>query len=71
MIIKQGHCLYSAGNRLTVALCGRGLAIARAGRVPDNVWFGSLEDWLARALVIGRTTALLALDRQEAGAYVG
>jgi hypothetical protein len=47
----------------------RAALIRRAGRVPDNVSFGAPEAWLARALVTGRTPALLALDRQEAGAH--
>jgi hypothetical protein len=46
----------------------RAALIRRAGGVPDNVSFGAPEAWLARALVTGRTPALLALDRQDAGA---
>ena len=46
----------------------RAALIRRAGGVPDNVPFGPPEDWLARALVTGRSPALLALDRQGAGA---
>ena len=48
----------------------RAALIRRAGRVPDNVSFGPPEAWLARALVTGRTPAMLALDRQEAGAHL-
>jgi hypothetical protein len=40
--------------------------IRRLGRVPDNVTYGAPEDYLVRALVTGRTTVLLALDRATA-----
>ncbi len=42
----------------------RAALIRRLGRVPDAVSFGPPEDYLVRALVTGRTPALLALDRQ-------
>jgi hypothetical protein len=46
----------------------RAALIRRRGRVPDNVSFGPPEDYLVRALVTGRTAALLALDRAAVGA---
>jgi hypothetical protein len=46
----------------------RAALIRRLGRVPDNVTFGPPEDYLVRALVTGRTPALLALDREAAEA---
>ena len=44
----------------------RAALIRRLGRVPDNVSFGPPEEPLVRALVTGRTPALLALDQQVA-----
>jgi hypothetical protein len=44
----------------------RAALIRRAGRLPDNVTFGPPEAFLVRALVNGRTPALLALDREYA-----
>jgi hypothetical protein len=46
-----------------VAYPRRAALIRRLGKVPDNVTFGPPEDYLVRALVTGRTPALLALDR--------
>jgi hypothetical protein len=46
----------------------RAALIRRLGRLPDNPSFGPPEDWLVRAVVTGRTPALLALDAAGAGA---
>jgi hypothetical protein len=46
----------------------RAALIRRLGRLPDNPSFGPPDDYLVRALVTGRTPALLALDRQAAAA---
>jgi hypothetical protein len=46
----------------------RAALIRQLGRVPDNVSFGPPDDDLVRALVTGRTPALLALDRKPAHA---
>jgi hypothetical protein len=40
----------------------RAALIRQLGRLPDNPSFGPPEDYLVRALVTGRTPALLALD---------
>jgi hypothetical protein len=40
----------------------RAALIRQLGRLPDNPSFGAPEDYLVRALVAGRTPALLALD---------
>jgi hypothetical protein len=40
----------------------RAALIRRLGRLPDNPSFGPPEDYLVRAVVTGRTPALLALD---------
>jgi hypothetical protein len=40
----------------------RAALIRQLGRLPDNPSFGPPEDYLVRALVAGRTPALLALD---------
>ena len=53
------------------SIARRTALVRRAGRVPDNVSFGRPEAWPARALVIGGTPALLALDRQKAGTHAG
>ncbi len=42
----------------------RASLIRSIGRVPDNVSFGPPDEFLVRALVNGRTPALLALDQQ-------
>jgi hypothetical protein len=47
----------------------RAALIRRVGRVPDNVSFGPPEDHLVRALVTGRSPALLALDRQPTAVH--
>jgi hypothetical protein len=47
---------------------GRAALIRQLGRLPDNPSFGPPEDYLVRALVTGRTPALLALDAAGAGA---
>ncbi len=49
----------------------RAALIRRLGRVPDKCSFGPPEDYVVRALVTGRTPALLALDEQMAGAPPG
>ena len=46
---------------------GRAALIRQLGRLPDNPSFGPPEDYLVRALVAGRTPALLALDAASAG----
>jgi hypothetical protein len=48
----------------------RAALIRQLGRLPDNPSFGPPEDYLVRALVAGRTPALLALDA-AGGAGVG
>jgi len=45
----------------------RAALIRQLGRLPDNPSFGPPEDYLVRALVTGRTPALLALDAASAG----
>ena len=40
----------------------RAALIRRLGRLPDNPTFGPPEEYLVRAVVNGRTPALLALD---------
>jgi hypothetical protein len=44
----------------------RAALIRRLGRLPDNPSFGPAEDYLVRAVVTGRTPALLAADAMGA-----
>jgi hypothetical protein len=57
-----------AAEEYAVIYPQRAALIRRVGRVPDNVSFGAPEEYLVRALVSGRTPALLALDREVAEA---
>jgi hypothetical protein len=47
----------------------RAALIRQLGRLPDNPSFGPPEDYLVRALVAGRTPALLALDAAGVAAH--
>lgn len=44
----------------------RARLIRRHGGVPPDATFGMPDDWLTRAIVNGRSPALLALDREAA-----
>jgi len=54
----------AAAEEYAVLYPERAALIRRLGRVPENASFAPPEDYLVRALVTGRTPALLALDHE-------
>jgi hypothetical protein len=62
--------LAAAAEEYAVIYPRRAALIRRAGRLPDKVSFGPPDQDMVRALLAGRSAALLALDREYADAVL-